>query len=334
MGVMKGSRYHLPGRLTGVSGLPRRVGIEIEMSGIGLAVIAEELIAAYGGSVETVSKYEWQVNGSSLGDFRVDLDFEYLQKIGRGDFDREWAREIEDLAADALQALMANVIPCELITPPLAFERLGELDAVVERLRERGANGTRWALLAAFGLHLNPEPPDLEAATILAFLRAFVCLRAWLEAREEVALSRKLTLFIRSYPIEYEELILDEDYEPSLEELTNDYLRYNVSRNRMLDLLPLLAHLDEERVVAAVGGQKLRKRPTFHYRLPNSDIDNVDWGVWRSWNDWMQVESLAGDEARLREVCRACRRSLDAGYFSHDYHFWKDEVKQWLGDPR
>ena len=332
---MSASRYQMPARLSGADGNPRRVGIEIEMSGIELETIADQLLDKLGGTLKHISEYEIQVNDSTLGDFKVDLDFEYFQKLGRRDLDAdgEWSLELEQLAADAIQALMKNLIPCELITPPLPFVRLGELDAVVEGLRECGANGTRQALFSAFGLHLNPELPDLEAATILAYLQAFVCLQVWLEEQEDIVISRKLSPFIRSYPAEYENLILAEDYAPSLAELINDYLEYNPTRNRMLDMLPMFAFLDEERVVGVVGGQKLRKRPTLHYRLPNSDVDSPKWGVWRCWNDWMQVESLANDAPRLRVVCRACLSSRASGYFSSNYHSWKDKVKQWLSAP-
>lgn len=335
MPVTKSSPYRMPARRLRQDGGERRVGVEIEMSGIELAAIASRLQAEYGGVIEAITEYEFKVLQTALGDFKVDLDSEYLQKIGREN-PRGGSGEIFDferLAADAIQALLKNVIPCELVAPPLPFARLPELDACVAQLRQSGAKGTRFALLSAFGVHLNPELPDLKADTILAYLRAFVCLRPWLEEREDVVLSRKLSPFIRTYPEAYVDRVLADDYAPSLGELISDYLEDNPTRNRMLDMLPLFAFLDEPRVVAAVGGQKLRKRPTLHYRLPNSDIDNPVWGIWRSWNDWTEVEALAGDTDRLREVCRAYRDSRDGGYFSPDYYSWKDDVQQWLSDP-
>lgn len=332
---MSGSPYHMPTRLEGQDGRPRCVGVEIEMSGIELPAIAEELMAELGGDLEEISEYEWRVSASALGDFKIDLDFEYLQKLGRRGLEEAPGapRDVEQIAADALQAVMKNLIPCELISPPIPFEKLNRLDGVVKRLRKRGANGTRQALFAAFGMHLNPELPDLEVETILAYLRAFICLRSWLEEREQIVLSRKFSLFIRNYPSEYEDLVLAEDYTPSLAGFIDDYLAHNPTRNRMLDLLPLLAYLDQERVVAVIRDQKLRKRPTLHYRLPNSDVDHPDWGVWRSWNDWMQVEALASERDRLREVCRAYRNSRQSGFLSMDYHSWTNTVTQWLSDP-
>ncbi|MDF1712369.1 MAG: amidoligase family protein [Akkermansiaceae bacterium] len=327
--------YRMPGRLSGLDGSPRRIGVEIEMSGVELPVIAAQLVAHYGGTIDRISDYEFRVEGTVLGDFKVDLDFEYLQKLHRDDSGEggDWMREFEHLAADTIQALMRNLIPCEVISPPLPFARLGELDWIVDALRSRGANGSRQALFAAFGLHLNLELPDLEAGTILTYLRAFVCLQAWLEDREDIVYSRKFSPFIRSYAGAYEDLILAENYSPSLGQLIDDYLEHNPSRNRILDMLPMFAFLDESKVVESLPKEKIRKRPTLHYRLPNSDIDNPAWGIWRSWNDWQEVESLAEDPHRLRVVCEAYRRSRAGGYFSSEYHSWKEDVKQWLNVP-
>jgi hypothetical protein len=327
--------YRMPRRLSCLDGSPRRIGVEIEMSGIELPVIAAQLVARYGGTIDRISDYELKVEGTVLGDFKVDLDFEYLQKVHRENTEGsgDWMREFEHFAADAIQALMRNLIPCELISPPLPFARLGELDCIVDALRSRGANGSRRALLAAFGLHLNPELPDMGAGTILTYLRAFVCLQTWLEAREDIVYSRKFSPFIRSYAGGYEDLILQENYSPSLDQLIDDYLEYNPTRNRILDMLPMFAFLNESKVVGALPGEKIRKRPTLHYRLPNSDIDNPHWGIWRSWNDWQEVESLADDPHRLKVVCEAYRRSRAGGYFSLEYHSWKVDVKQWLNVP-
>ena len=92
---MSASSYQMPRRSACPYGTPRRVGVEIEMSGIELPVIAEQLVAEYRGAIDRVSEYEVKVNGSALGDFKVDLDFEYLQKLGRQDSDvvSEWSRE-------------------------------------------------------------------------------------------------------------------------------------------------------------------------------------------------------------------------------------------------
>ena len=85
--------------------------------------------------------------------------------------------------------------------------------------------------------------------------------------------------------------------------LIDDYLKDNPTRNRVLDMLPLFMFLDKDRVEAAVEDSLVRPRPTLHYRLPNSEVDEPDWSLSLAWNDWMQVEALANDAARLDRWC-------------------------------
>jgi hypothetical protein len=53
-------------------------------------------------------------------------------------------------------------------------------------------------------------------------------------------------------------------------------------------------------------------RPTFHYRLPNCEIERGDWCLSESWNLWCVVEALAEDGELLEELSHQCRR--------HDSH--------------
>ena len=82
---------------------------------------------------------------------------------------------------------------------------------------------------------------DLEAAAAIL---------DWLVAREEVDLSRRLTPYINAFPRSYLERVLQASYAPGREAFADDYLADNADRNRALDVLPLLAHLDEGRVRA------------------------------------------------------------------------------------
>ena len=71
-----------------------------------------------------------------------------------------------------------------------------------------------------------------------------------------------------------------EDYPATADRLIDDYVRFNPTRNRPLDMLPVLACLDRERTLAAVEDPHLTKpRPAFHYRMPNSLLDEPDWRV-------------------------------------------------------
>ena len=326
-------RFKQPLQLVKKDGAPRHVGVEIEMSGLDLDTIVRDVLACFGGHIDKISEYEYSVKQTGLGDFKVELDFEYVQKLARERISQNPTvlEQLEAIATDALVALAMNVVPCELVSPPIAFDQLPDLQRVVDRLRTSGAQGTRQSMIFAFGVHLNPEPPDLTATTMLNYLRAFICLCDWLVDKAEVTLSRKFSPYIKPFPNDYIEKILPVDYLPDLPQLIDDYLYFNPTRNRMLDMLPLFAHLNEAQVVNVIGKQKLRKRPTFHYRLPNSEIDRADWGLWCCWNDWLQVESLANDPQRLLEVCAAYLYNHNS--FSIEMIVpWKYRVEAWLID--
>src|SRR5690606_29497891 len=116
--------------------------------------------------------------------------------------------------------------------------------------------------------------------TLLAYLRAFFLLYDWLYEESEIPIARKVAPFIHDFPPEYVAHVLNPDYAPNLETLIDDYLRFNPTRNRPLDMLPLFAHLDRERVFAQpVERELVKARPTFHYRLPNSMVDDPKWSI-------------------------------------------------------
>ena len=71
-----------------------------------------------------------------------------------------------------------------------------------------------------------------------------------------------------------------------------------------MDMLPLFAHLDKQRVRNVIDDQRIKARPTFHYRLPNCDIDNPEWNLDNPWNLWLEIEKLSGDENRLEQFCQ------------------------------
>ena len=109
----------------------------------------------------------------------------------------------------------------------------------------------------------------------------------------------------------YARKVVDPSYWPTLDTLIDDYLADNPTRNRALDLLPLFAFVDEARVRRAVQDPLVKARPTFHYRLPNSEIHRPDWDFAGAWNDWLQVERLAADDARLAACCAAYSAYLE-----------------------
>lgn len=51
-------------------------------------------------------------------------------------------------------------------------------------------------------------------------------------------------------------------------------------------------------------GSKNDPRPAFHYRLPNSRIDDPGWRFEDEWNLWLEIEKLAGDKEMLHKLSR------------------------------
>lgn len=124
-------------------------------------------------------------------------------------------------------------------------------------------------------------------------------------------------------------MVLAPDYAPNRDRFVADYLRFNADRNRALDLLPLLSFLDSRRVRASIDDPRITARPTFHYRLPNCDVDVEGWGVSKPWRNWLQVESLAEDPDRLDAIASAYAAHLDDG-FAQLLNDWGSISQRWL----
>jgi hypothetical protein len=165
-------------------------------------------------------------------------------------------------------------------------------------------------LLNGFGLHLNPElgPADLAARPIRCVLQAYLLEASALRAEIGVDPMRSLLPFVEAFPKAYRDRVLDPHYDPPLATLIDDYLALNPTRNRELDLLPLFAHLDGDRVARALADPRISARPTWHWRLPNADIEAAGWSVVGEWQRWLRVETLALDTRLLAErVAEAAR---------------------------
>lgn len=306
------SNFLLPPISTTVSGEMRRVGVELEFSGLTLENIARLISEQFGGIVIANSVYENTITDTSLGDFKVELDFHYLKEKGRykqtpEDFlDRldEWSEFILRMAAE-------QIVPFEIVSPPIPMDRLHELELLIPKLRESGAQGTDSGTLNAFGLHFNPELPRLDPETIVAYLRAFLCLYDWLVQRSQIDLTRSMTGYISPFPSDYIRQVIDLAYHPDQNRLIDDYLIANPTRNRALDMLPLLAYLDKARTLSVIDDDRVHSRPTLHYRLPNCQIDKPGWNIDVDWHNWLMVERLACHPECLNTICRAYIKFLD-----------------------
>ncbi|UTW08797.1 amidoligase family protein [Pseudomonas benzenivorans] len=308
-------------------GASRQVGFELEFTGLTLEQTAAAVQDALGGELSRTSASERVLRVDGLGKFNIELDWDLLK---RQSLKAENAQEGSPEWMDLLSRAASLMVPLEVVCPPIDIGELGRLDGMIAGLRQAGAVGTENSPMAAFGVHLNPDIPRLDPATISAYLRAFGLLQWWLVDAHQVDLSRKISPYIDLYPEAYVRRLVEQP-RPDMAQLFDDYLEHNATRNRALDLLPLLAQIDAERVRQAVPDPKIKARPTFHYRLPNCQIEKADWSLASSWNLWWVVEQLAGNEDDLQALGEAFGQhwrpllGLNRGA-------WLEYVGRWLND--
>ncbi|MGD2137424.1 MAG: amidoligase family protein [Gammaproteobacteria bacterium] len=321
------ARYGLPPVLNKDDGSPRLVGFELEFSGITLDETAAALRSSLGAELRSESAAERVLLAGSLGEFTVELDWAYLkrkaaqQEQGEAGGD-EWIEHLSQAAA--------LLVPVEVVCPPLPVTGLGALEPMVAALREAGAVGTEESLLAAYGVHINPEIPVLDAATLLSYLQAFALLQWWLVDAHAVDATRKVSPYIDLFPEAYLKRLLSSS-DTGMDGIFSDYLAHNATRNRALDLLPLLAEIDAQRVRKAVDDPRIKARPTFHYRLPNCHIEQPDWSLSGPWNTWLVVERVAH---RVEDLAGLGAAFLDAWrpILGVNRGEWVGFIDQWLKD--
>lgn len=290
---------------TNSEGRPRTVGVEIEFGDLDGLAAAELVADTFGGTVVDGGVHVFHVEDTSLGTFSIKLDSRFGYREGKPEtLMDEAGAALSSLAGDAASL----VIPYEIASPPIALGRLHEIERLIRKLRTAAASGTGSSVLYAFALHLNPEVPRLDAASIVAVIKAYAMLSPWLWRTVDPNPTRRLLGFAEPFPERYVQKLAQGSYWPDVAELVDDYVNANPSRNRDLDVLPLLAFLDEARVRAALPAEKINKRPTFHYRLPDSRLDDPSWTIALEWNRWIAVERLAADRERLSRVCEAYLR--------------------------
>lgn len=294
---------------TNEEGSPRRVGLELEFTGLELEEAAGIIQQLYGGDIEKENRYHYTIRDTELGSFEVELDARILKKMAGTDFFGDLGIEfdeqkIKDSLSDIVDRLAKAVVPLEIVMPPVPLKKIEKLEELRSELQKKKAEGTEVSLIHAFGLHMNIETPALEAEILLAYLRAFFILYPWLLKRLKIDLSRRLSPFIDHFPGEYVRKVLDPEYKPSVEQLMEDYLSLNPTRNRPLDMMPVWAMIDEDKTSGVLEGEKNCPRPALHYRLPNSRVDDPEWSFSLEWQRWLHVEKLSADDEMLRKLSR------------------------------
>lgn len=297
-------------------GEARRIGVEIEFGGMYLRDAANLVIDTLGGTAEIQRHNAWRVVDTKIGDLVVEIDADILQGNEPDETKSDPEDSVAKLLVDAEKhvyrvagEVSSSLVPVEIVTPPLHFKELDQLENVIDALRAAGAEGTAASFLNGFGLHLNPEAASLKAVYITRCLRAFFLLEDILWNDADVDTTRALMPFISKFPEAYKQKVIDPEYQPTIDRLIDDYLAANPTRNRDLDMLPLFTHIDDERVMSQIKDQLVKARPTFHYRLPDCRLEDPNWNINQEWRRWICVEVLADRNSLLQE--------LSAAYLEH-----------------
>jgi len=312
-GITSNMTFYTPPLKTNSEKKPRRVGFELEFTDADIKTCSELIADLFGGKVRYENALEAEVIETPMGKFKVELDAQILKKLAARLEQEKLAQDVGIVDMERLQTEVSSwigqaagqVVPYEIVTPPLTFDQLPKLETLRQKLQERNAKGSKAGFFNAFGMHINPEAASEEVDYIRDILCAFLVLYPWLKKVMKIDLSRRMLTYIDPFPEAYVRLLLAENYSPSLEDFILDYLKHSPTRNRALDLLPLFDHLKPDLLDGLEEGQRklVKGRPAFHYRLPNCEIDDPDWRISRDWNYWVEVEKLAYNSEKLRSMC-------------------------------
>jgi len=280
----------------------RKVGVEIEFSGLDVQVAAECLAQHLGGRIRKIAPHHFIIEDTPFGAVQLELDTRLVKPTETDS--PAWQRfdwQMKQVLGDAASVL----VPVEMIAPPVPYTDLHHIARISDILRLAGATGTGHSVIYAFGTHLNVEVVSLSIEHLYPTLRAYALIEDWLRQVHQIDTSRRITTFIDPFPQAYRTWLANHPATPDTAEFISSYLAHNPTRNRGLDMTPILLSLDQANVLAALGDGKANARPTFHYRLPNSNVDRLDWTLADDWATWVRVEEVAADTDLLETLAKA-----------------------------
>lgn len=330
--------FYKPPQFATPEGTPRRVGFELEFGNIAVQDAATALHTAFGGTLHEENPFVYTLRDSAIGKIKIERDAQLLNTVKYRDlfskFGVDFTRDMVVAEVEkGIDRLSSGIIPCEAVTAPLAYEDFSKLHQLIRALEDLHAEGTQDSIFNAFGLHLNPSAPDLTPATLVRYIQAYLLLDEWIVDTADIDFTRRyLTSYIDPFPTEYRVLVLHEDYAPDTGTFIRDYLRLNATRNRGLDLLPMLAEIDRDAVEQALPPEEhglVGARPAFHYRLPDCRIGDADWSVAAEWNRWWHVEVLAQDDELRRDLMRLWHKTKDE-FLLMRRQTWVERVSEFI----
>ena len=184
---------------TNHDGETRRVGIELEFTGLTLEQATSVVLENLDAKIKTETQAEKVVEIAALGDFAIEIDWAFLKQqadeFKQTDREDKWLGYLGDMAT--------MLVPLEIVSPPIKWHELPRLEKLTGILKLCGAKGTENSLLSAYGLHINTEIPSPDPEVLHAYLKAFSLLQSWLSDYHQVDISRKVTPYIDFFAHEY-----------------------------------------------------------------------------------------------------------------------------------
>ena len=292
-------------------GETRQVGFEFEYTGIDLGAAATIIKKKFGGTSTVNNKFSQTITGSDFGgEVGLEIDAHLLKekqyqktlkKFGIDLVELDMETKIEEI----IESVASQFVPYEITLPPIPFNEIEKVENLRELLYQNKVKGTGASVIYAFGFQINIEIPELTAQVILSYLRAFILLQDWIIEKSNIDFTRRyLTSFIDDFPDEYKLLVLNEDYTPDMETFVRDYNQHNNTRNRPLDLYPLLAFIDEKYIGKVKEKELVKPRPALHYRLPNCLLDDSTWRIAQEWENWVEIDELSWNHEKLVKLSR------------------------------
>lgn len=322
--------YVIPEHNKNEKGEQRKIGFELEFGDLEVDKAVDVVAETFSGSVEKKSEMEFEVKSEEFGVFKVELDWQLGKKIAEKRAGKSLPDEDNepDTVMDWFKRLAGQLVPVEIVCPPLSLDNCKQLDVMVDTLRAAGAKGTDESYLYAFGVHINPEIADSSAYSIARYLQAFGLAQDWLFSINRVDPMRRVTPYINTYPSAYLELVFQYTQGITRKKLIEDYMEHNATRNRALDMLPLWKHLEEDLLQQFELNDTLTQaRPTFHYRLPNCEIEKKGWYLSESWNIWCVVEYIAADGDVLGNLMNLWHQGREKSFLIDDKK-WHSELEK------
>jgi hypothetical protein len=331
--------FRKPPVLFNEKGKIRTVGFELEFSNLGIEESVKIIQELYGGKIEKINRFYHKVLDTKLGDFTVEFDLKLLTEKSYKKLFNRFKINIDDVKIGntsleegietVLESIVGKIFPYEIASPPIIITQLDELEKLRESLFRHHAHGTKSFLTNAYGTHINIEVPDDNPQTVMLYLRSFLLLYPWLLEEGDTDFARKVSPFIDPFPEDYVRLVLNKNYNPDLSTIIVDYHQFNPDRNRPLDLYPLLAYLKGDILSKYPNLGKVNPRNTFHYRLPNSSISEPGWSLAQEWNNWVYIEELANDPAKVELMSEEYLNLKEITYIGFDFR-WTRRIQQWL----